>query len=510
MKNKIAKISTAFLLLFALCRCAQWTDIEPKGYNMLQQVSDIDMLFNSTYIVYADIASKPSVFTNNFYALDLTSMTSMYNLITQPLDKPLLTACVGWDETIDRARETETDDLYTTYYGFIGRICNPTILMADAAEGDREVANRLKAEAYVLRAWFHYNLVNYFAKAYNPATAKEDGGIPYSFETDMLSVPNPKYSVQEVYDFILADLDAAFALNSLAAPTNNRMRVNSAFAYAVKAKALMSMRDYDGAYQAATASLAIENTIDDYNLTLTFNGTNRFILSRTILSTNEDLFYIEAGWFRYNGITPELAATVEPGNIFFRHLAKTGAYVLYFGIDGDTFQEANMYLNPCGLSTIDMYLTQAECLIRKGDPTSIQSGVDVLNYIRRHRVAVKEIYEPKLEGYEELNPLYIVDPADYYTSWVTTDINQGIAWLKQMERTENCQGPKYFTSLKRWNTEEAWKETLTKHLDCVTGSVGNTTPIGSFDLTLRPDSPLWIYPFPSRAIRFNPNLTQNY
>ena len=506
MKNTILKTTVTFLLLLVMGSCAKWTDIKPKGYNMLQTVSEIDLLFNSTYSANVNMSWKSSMFMNNFYSLNFTSL-SMYTFITEPLQQPLMTACVAWDESIDRASATETDNVYTTYYGMIGKICNPTILSADMAVGERAVANRLKAEAYVLRAWFHYNLVNYYAKAYNPVTAKEDGGIPYSMETDLLSVPNQKYSVQQVYDFMVADLDAAISSNSLAPPSQNRMRVNSAFAYAVKAKVLMSMRDYEGAYQAAAASLAIENTIDDYNDALDI-GASSLRLTRLRLTSREDLFYMDANDFRLAGMTPELAAIVERGHIFFRHLNNYTSPISYFGIVCDLYGSTSIFLNPCGLSTVDMYLIQAECLIRKGDATSINSGVDLLNFIRRHRVAVKEIYEPKTEGYDLTVK---IDPEDYYAPWTASNIAQGIAMIKQMERTENFHGPKYFFSMKRWNTEEAWKETLTKHMDCVISDAsGIITLVGSYDFTLPPDSPLWIYPFPWRAIIYNKNLTQNY
>ena len=49
----------------------------------------------------------------------------------------------------------------------------------------------------------------------------------------------------------------------------------------------------------------------------------------------------------------------------------------------------------------------------------------------------------------------------------------------------------------RWNTEDAYKETLRKNL------------LGQ-EFELRPDSPLWIFPFPQNATNYNPNLTQNY
>ena len=125
------------------------------------------------------------------------------------------------------------------------------LLNVDVASGDRVLADRLKAEALVLRAWCHYLLVNFYAKAYNPATAETDPGIVYALETDDMAAPNEKLTVAKVYEMILADLNAALDLGSLPV-VPNKMRVGLSFAYAVKAKVLMSIRDYDGAFAAVS------------------------------------------------------------------------------------------------------------------------------------------------------------------------------------------------------------------------------------------------------------------
>ncbi|MFR7812822.1 MAG: RagB/SusD family nutrient uptake outer membrane protein, partial [Butyricimonas faecihominis] len=90
---------------------------------------------------------------------------------------------------------TESDYKYTRLYEIIGQVANPVLLNVDVASGDRVLADRLKAEALVLRAWCHYLLVNFYAKAYNPATAETDPGIVYALETDDMAAPNEKLTV---------------------------------------------------------------------------------------------------------------------------------------------------------------------------------------------------------------------------------------------------------------------------------------------------------------------------
>lgn len=85
-----------------------------------------------------------------------------------------------------------------------------------------------------LRAYFHYLLINKFAKAYNPATAAEDSGLPYLLETQDIAQPTVQLTVQEVYDHILADIQEAIDLDGLPTSAVNRMRMGKPCAYAVK------------------------------------------------------------------------------------------------------------------------------------------------------------------------------------------------------------------------------------------------------------------------------------
>ncbi len=51
---------------------------------------------------------------------------------------------------------------------------------------------------------------------------------------------------------------------------------------------------------------------------------------------------------------------------------------------------------------------------------------------------------------------------------------------------------------KRWNTENAYRKDIVH--DCGNGLV----------YTLKPDSKLWISPFPKTATNYNQSLTQNF
>ncbi|MDR2130408.1 MAG: RagB/SusD family nutrient uptake outer membrane protein [Odoribacteraceae bacterium] len=468
------KIYHILLALLALSSgCGEFTDLDPKGKNLLGSVTDLDQLLNYQFSGNDNVLEMidVSVLVDDQYPI----ANHVPNLISAPV-KTLRSIWLTWDEQGDRAALTRSDTKYERCYEIIGQVANPVLLMADAATGDRDMANRLKAEAYVLRAYFHYLVVNVYAKAYHPATAATDGGVPYVKEHDLLTVPRQKYTVQKVYDFILEDLQAAYDLESLPDHPTNAMRVGKAFAYAVEAKVRMSMRDFTGAEAAANRSLAIQNALEDHRDNLIVGeddyGDPVDVFDRPELRAPEDLFYASTTYVLFNAFTPGLSAAFEEGSIMYNTISKLNIYSDYlYGLEGiDVILADNVYFNAAGLTTVDMYLTLAECKIRSGD---VPGAMSILNdTIRAKRI-------------------------DPYTPLAAANAPEAFAILKRVSRTETWFGPKHFINLKRWNTEEAYKETLRKTLLGV-------------DYELRPDSPLWIFPFPQNATGYNPNLTQNY
>jgi hypothetical protein len=141
-----------------------------------------------------------------------------------------------------------------------------------------------------------------------------------------------------------------------------------------------------------------------------------------------------------------------------------------------------------GITTVDMHLTVAECLIRSGD---LSGAKTVLERIRQNRILT-----------------------DRYTPSPASSRAEMIALLKQLSRSENFFSFKDFINLKRWNTDPDFAETLVRNISWTVQTTPPTPPftgpIESRTYTLSPNSPLWIYPFPQNATSHNPNLTQNF
>lgn len=478
MKNIIFAIAT--LVLVVLTGCEKFTEIEPKGRNLLASTSDLDLLLNEPYLSFSNVGTTS--LTSGIY------FTNIGLLKKEPI-KTFRNAIIFWDETIDRAALRPNCNIYEPIYSVIGRTFNPVIARADIVKGDQNLAKRYKAEAYVLRAWFHYLAVNVFAKTYTPSTASTDGGIPYLLETDLVSEPSKKYTVAEVYDLIQKDLDRAFELNALLDQGVNQQRVGKSFAHAVQARVLLSMHKYDLALIAAQASLAINSQLDDHNnmlvdFKITGVSPNPKGWARPRFSSKEDLFNTPSVMY-LTWYAPEVLADFDQNSVIYNYMPtqlnipfKGDAGGSNMGMPGEkavwqlgTTESQDSEVSGAGLTSVDMRLTEAECLMHTN---KLILAKEKLEEIRKKRIINSRYTESSAMSKKELFKL-----------------------IKQLSRGENFNTYKDMIDLKRWNSYPEFAETLHRTI------LGQT-------YTLSPQSPLWIFPFPQSATNLNSLLTQNY
>lgn len=466
MKKLIYSLTIVFYVA-TLLSCKKYTDILPKGKNLLNKASDLDMLLNYNYFGETFLNQPQSILVNDMYGI----FSNVPNTIAGPLNmnKVILT----YDEKSDRAALTTTDNVYSGMYQIISRIANIALTNAETASGDQALLKQVKAEAYIIRAYMHYMLVNNYAKAYDPATAATDGGIPYVNSIDF-ETPNAKNTVKEVYDKMIADVDAALALNALPDQPKNSMRIGKGFAYAVKAEILLSMRDYAGALAAANSSLTFNSTLEDHRPYLTMPKATT-MASRIGLTAPDNLLYAYQGklWPTYFGVSKEIMDSwFEPGNIIKDWTATYNlAYGTSFnGVPGSAVWASTAYeQNAAGLTTSDMFFVKAESLIRTG---KIAEGIDVVNQVRLLRIAP-------------------------YTPLVATTEAQAMLYLQRASRIEFLFTWRNFINIKRWNRENKYPVVVER-------------TVNNVKYTLSPTSPLWVFPFPQNATAYNPTLTQNY
>ena len=156
-------------------------------------------------------------------------------------------------------------------------------------------------------------------------------------------------------------------------------------------------------------------------------------------------------------------------------LAKLGYHLKKYdcGVKYDMSSESDLPL----FRTAEVYLILAEAMARLND---LSGSVEVLNQLREKRIKGSEAVLPEPATQREM---------------MQEIINE--------RRKELLFGFSRFWDLKRFNTEADYAKTITRTFPLV------TTTVEQKIYTLKPDSRLYIIPFPVAAREKNPNLTLN-
>lgn len=500
-----------------LAACENKLDITPKGMTVLETVDELETLLNQEYTL--GTVTDLGIVCNECYSLAENAVTAL------SVPNTLKYAYLAYDESIDRAALTTSDGMYTPIYRYVNYM-NVILDKLDEAEGDEVKKVRLAAEARIMRAYLHWLAVNIYAKQYDEATAETAGGVAYVTDLNV-ETEKTKLSVAEVYRLILEDCSEENIAN-LPDVAPDVCRAGKAWGYAVRAKVLMQMKKYGDALQCALKSLEYQDALEDRSsiemtgnwfLHRTASNNMLFINGPTVAPFGEILSRETAGMFEegdyvryysmmdlgggddeeegddewededYNADESEnwenddwsdeedddfgdIEIPIDPNPM--------GVWNSLFGMSIGGISGALMnfslftYVNVYGITVDRMYYTAAECYIRTGE---IDRGLRLVDDVRRLRIHPDffSAYEGTANTEEEA--MALLQPAK---------------WIECISTYEN------FFDCKRWNTEAKYRRTITREVP------------GFGTYTLAPDSPLWVFPFPNSAVRYNPSLTQNY
>lgn len=486
--KKIAKKSIGMLIalsMLILGSCHDFLDVTPKGIDTARTIAHFEGLTASTVVVnmgalranpQGGTAVVPGVSHNWVFMTD--------ELIADPTTKMAMTRteqnAFRWEADI-----FETDDFsieWNTMYQQI-YIWNVVVNgVMDAIDGTPEEKRRILAEARVGRAWNYMMLAQFFCRPYNPATAAADPCVPIVLEASTGQSGFRRASVQDVYDFIISELEEA--VPDLGLYTLHRQKIFRFAGYNILGRALMLVHDYEGAVRAFTEAEALKNratinvSLFNYRVMMPIWTASplwamgmaypgAWVAGNTELVLNRQIPSNPIG----GGPTAVPKALVKPE---FMEMFKPGDLRrLIFDNEGlSNYRRRARVAHNEGVDMPMFYLNYAETLARTGH---LPKAREIITYFREHRFE---------EGYADI-------PADVVSQ------DDLIVFIVQERLLE------YMATGHRWfDMRRLWHDPLFQHLK---ENYTHTDGVSTWELT----EDRLVFRIPPSIMIHNPGWTNN-
>lgn len=330
----------------------------------------------------------------------------------------------------------------------------------DATEVDKDSFNQLQGEAYLLRAYMHFCLVNNYADVYS-AENLDKKAIPLSIQIDIWH-DYRRNTINEVYTQILSDIDEGIKLLSVDEQSKGlNYRFSKISAYGLASRVHLYMSDWDNAVKYAKMALSINSSLTNYNdadviMPFQFDSRENILAMEKIMHrTFNKRFYISS----------KLENQYDKDNDL--------RFVNYF--DGSTAGEYKLKIGSdlkykVSMRTAEFYLTVAEGQSK----SSAGDLVEAKKYL-------KDLLVTRLK------------PALYTTEAAVIDAMTKEQFIVKVseERMKELAGQGF-----RWfDLRRNGKPEIKKTFD-------------GKDYTLSNNDPRYIIPFPIQAVSNNPNLKE--
>ncbi len=374
MKQYINLLGVCLLLFSA---CSDFLEEKSQDLIIPKSVKDYqEFLFGEAYIrdetqihTYLDIMTddvKENI-SGSFLGSDARS--SGYGYYTWQAEP---------EETVSGA--LNADQAWATYYHSI-LICNITLNNIGEMEGSNAEKEDLMAEAYALRAYCYFMLVNLYGQPYQAETAETDLGVPINNVVGMEDRKFTRESVATIYRQIDSDLEKAIAYFESSNLNKNYFRWNLPAVYLLASRVSLYKKDYDKTIEYASAVLKTHPQLYDLS---TMNNNDYFLNEKNpeILFTYGYYLVTYYAWLAKCNfpISAELSALYGNNDWRLSHFFyKRGS--VYTAQKSEISSTTGVY--GYAFRTAEAYLNRAEAYAEKGDK---ENALQDLKTIRESRL----------------------------------------------------------------------------------------------------------------------------
>ena len=379
--KKFIYIFLAFTIA-GLQSCDDYVDIQPRGNAIVQTLEDVDLLLNNASVLGRTSEIIPLLINDNIQATP-----AQIAAIENGRDFYRYYARI-YNMGDEFYLPSEDDREWNGHYNVIGTM-NYILSEIDAIGNDDDKRNHYKGEALVHRAYHYFQLVNTYAQHYGTSIAGEPGsGVPIVTTFGDATVSIERSSVNEVYDFVLNDLNEALSLLNTASSGVDRPNLGSA--NALLARIYLHMGDYSNALNYADVALGYNDHLLDYNTDMVQASPWSPAAPPFEVEDPEYVMFKFASvpqvsmWPNPNvllsTLSDEVTALSDPFLDF--RLSTLAPQDWASGKHVYGFNDPYGYAHSTGINTPELYLIKAECLARSGQA---DQAMDLVNGLRAKR-----------------------------------------------------------------------------------------------------------------------------
>lgn len=444
---KIIMVVMMFSIMGASCK--KFLDVKPRGEVLPEKLNDFELLLNGASL----FKTYPSL---------LTFMTDdVYN--TKPsTDKTSSTFAYYWNKDLDY--ETNSSPaiwgmLYNSIY-----TANVVILNALNTPGESMAKKQaVWAEALTYRADLYFTLLTVFAKAYNPATANTDPGIPLVSGIDITQVAPQRSSVKACFDTIIENVTKAIPF--LPVTNINKTRITKNVANAFLSRVYLYMGDYEKSKKYADEVLKSNPQLMDFN-TIPVEMETYYIYpvpeqnQEIIWHRGSDIDNYSGGPYFSDELFALYAADDLRSKIFAVDFYGSGQYV--YGV----------FSTSSGIFLSEVLFNKAEALARDN---KVSDAMDIVNSIMEKRYKTGT-YQPLTANTKEEALLIVLEERRKDLAFIST------RWLDMKRLNAKGEMPEVKRTVKE------------------TGEVLATLKAGS----------AYTFEIPKRVQIFNPDMKKNF
>lgn len=374
---KIKTLIIPILAALVLVACDDFLDITPTGKVIAKTGDEYRALLTYEYKYFPKDRYMTTVRTDEVI-MDKSKSSST------DLDAYLDL----WRWKDDNPSPTTTYFSWRTYYHSI-YIANYIIEhQEEITDATADEISQLVGEAYMMRAYCHFLLVNLYAEPFthcNPAVTR---GVPMQLQADVNAMPGSS-SVEAIYQQVLADLaQAEQYLKVDKWEEGKNYRFNKSSVQALRARTYLYMGRWQDALDAADAVIAAHGELEDLNSSAVLPNSFKSVENIVALERfSSNLFTV------INMPSPDFISMYRSGDQrrtkFFKRVTSS-SYALQKG-GNDEYAST--------FRTSEAYLTAAEAAARLGH---LEDAVDYLILLMEKRLNASA-YQATMELVEAMD-----------------------------------------------------------------------------------------------------------